>query len=187
MKVIQGTIPGVLLIEPVPVADERGFFARTLSRELRTRYRLPESADHQALAWNPRRGTLRGLHWQDPPNLEHKLVQCLRGAIWDVVVDLRLASPTFLGWEAFRLDGRGLSLLSIPPGLAHGYLTLEEESLVEYAISVPYVASAARGLRWNDPRLAIDWPEAPRLISTRDQELPMLTGEFVGFDLGHRG
>lgn len=173
MKVREGRIPGVLRILPQPVHDERGFFARTFNAELAERCGSP---DHEALAWNPAAWTLRGLHYQRSPWAEAKRVRCLRGAIWDVVVDLRPSSATFLEWEAFELNEENLEGLYLPAGCAHGYLTLRPDSLVEYAIYAPYRPEAATGVRWDDPQLGIAWPREPAVISERDRGLPGVDG-----------
>lgn len=168
MKVIPGALPGLLRLIPSPIQDERGFFARTSTREINESHHLPPFPDHEAVAHNRLEGTLRGLHYQQAPFSEAKRVRCVRGAIWDVAVDLRPSSPTFLQWEAFLLDENNLESLFLPAGLAHGYLTLCDDTLVEYAIYHPYQADAASGLRWNDPRLGIRWPKEPRVMNARD-------------------
>lgn len=172
MRVEQGNIHGLLRLIPEPIQDERGFFARTWTAEMAERLGLPWAPDHEALAFNPQKYTLRGMHYQKAPWAEAKRVRCLRGAIWDVAVDLRAESPTFLKWEAFELNEDNLECLFLPAGLAHGYLSLREESLVEYGLYMPYRAEASSGFRWDDPQLAIRWPHPPVVIGKRDRELP---------------
>lgn len=174
MKVLTSRIPGLLRMIPTPVEDNRGFFARSFTAELGAQYGIPPIPDHEGMALNRLQYTLRGLHFQKAPWAEAKRVRCVRGAIWDVVVDLRQDSPTFLEWESFTLEDRNLEGLYLPPGLAHGYLTLTDDTLVEYAIYQPYRAEASAGIRWDDPRLAIRWPAVPAVIGKRDQELPFL-------------
>jgi dTDP-4-dehydrorhamnose 3,5-epimerase len=119
-----------------------------------------------------RSGTLRGLHYQTAPYEEAKLVRCVRGAVFDVVVDLRRTSPTYLGWFGTSLSGDTRSMLYVPPGCAHGYLTLEDDSEVIYPVSAPYAAAAERGVRWDDPAFGIEWPVTPTLVSPKDQSWP---------------
>lgn len=180
MRVLPGSLPGLLHLKPTPITDERGFFSRTWTAELAERLGLPAAPDHEAVAFNPHAYTLRGLHYQDPPWAEPKRVRCVRGAIWDVVVDLRSGSPTFLKWEAVELTEDTLDSLYIPPGLAHGYLSLSPNSCVEYALYKAYHPTASTGIRWNDPRLSISWPHPPALIGSRDQQLPFLPEDFGG-------
>jgi dTDP-4-dehydrorhamnose 3,5-epimerase len=171
------SIPGAYLVHPEPTADERGFFARTWSRQEFEAHGLVAALDHVSVSWNRRRGTLRGMHLQGAPFEEVKLVSCLRGAVHDVIVDLRPGSPTLHQWFAARLDSSGMRALYIPAGVAHGFLTLEDDSLVQYAIRGRFSPEHARGLRHDDPKLAIAWPEAAVTINERDQSWPLLEGE----------
>ena len=124
------------------------------------------------MSWNRERGTLRGMHYQAAPHEEAKLVRCPRGALWDVVVDLRRGSPAFLRHVAVELSAANGRLLYVPPGCAHGYQTLACDTEVAYQMSAPYAAGAGRGVRWDDPAFAIAWPAAPQLISERDASYP---------------
>lgn len=163
------------LIELDPAQDERGFFARTFcvkefaDRGLDTRF-VQHSMSH-----SKQRHTLRGMHFQLPPHAETKLVSCIRGAIFDVIVDLRPASPTCLRWQGFKLTSRNRRQLYIPKGFAHGFQTLTQDATVSYLISEFYTPAAASGVRYDDPALAIDWPAAPTTLSERDQQWPLLT------------
>lgn len=166
-------LPGVHLIDIEPRGDERGFFARTVCREEFAAHGLQADFVQQSVSWNPQAGTLRGLHYQAAPHAEHKLVRVTRGAIFDVVVDLRADSPARGQWFAVELSAGNRRQLYIPPGVAHGFQTLLPDSEVFYEMSVPYHAGAARGLRWDDPTVGIRWPAcAARLISAQDQALP---------------
>jgi dTDP-4-dehydrorhamnose 3,5-epimerase len=127
-----------------------------------------------SLSHNRLKGTVRGLHYQADPHGETKLVRCTRGAVWDVVVDVRDSSPTRFQWVALELNELAGAQLLIPPGFAHGFQTLSDSAEVSYFISTRYVADAARGLRWNDPRLGIDWPAPPTAISDRDAAFPLI-------------
>jgi len=167
-------IPGVVIVRPERRDDERGFFARSWSVDEFAAHGLPSRWVQTSLSWNRRRATLRGMHFQVAPFEEAKLVACVRGALHDVAVDLRPGSPSFRRWLGLRLDARSLDTLYLPPGIAHGFLTLEDDTLVQYQISAPYSAEHARGVRWDDPALGIEWPDRPALISERDQAFPLL-------------
>lgn len=174
MKFIALALPGVFAIDIEAHSDERGFFARTICKEEFVARGLVPCFVQHSVSWNPRAGTLRGLHFQ-APQAEHKLVRVTRGAVFDVVVDLRADSVSYGRWQALELSAHNHRQLYIPPGVAHGFQTLLPDTEVAYAMSAPYCAAAARGLRWDDPALAIDWPPcAERIISARDRELPLL-------------
>lgn len=126
------------------------------------------------VSWNRRRGTLRGLHYQAPPDAEAKLVRCTRGAIWDVIVDLRPDSATRFRWFAAELTSANRTALYVPEGFAHGFQTLSDDSEVLYQMSAFYRPEAARGARWDDPRLGITWPLPEPIISARDASYPLL-------------
>ncbi len=160
---------GVHLIDIEKHVDGRGFFARTWCRsEFAERGLVTEFVQH-SLSFNAERGTIRGLHFQAPPHDEVKVVRCLRGAIHDVIVDLRPDSPTVRRWAAFELTGASRSMLYIPAGFAHGFQTLEPESEISYMISASYMPDATRGIRYDDPALRIDWPLPVARISERDR------------------
>jgi dTDP-4-dehydrorhamnose 3,5-epimerase len=167
-------IEGVLVGSFEPVRDERGAFERMWDATALAEHGIDPQLAQCSLARNDMAGTLRGLHWQDDPDGETKVVRCVRGAIFDVAADVRRDSPTFGAWFGVRLHAAGNEMLIVPPGCAHGYVTLEDASDVAYWISVPYRPSAARGVRYDDPRLAIDWPVVPRAVSARDRALPGL-------------
>ena len=169
-------LAGVRLIELERRTDERGFFARVWDPAELESAGLNPALAQASVAFNDRRGTLRGLHFQAEPHAEAKLVRCTRGAVFDVVVDLRRDSPTFRRWVGIELredDGR---MLYVPEGLAHGYLTLEDATETLYLISEPYAPDAARGVRWNDPAFVIEWPAKPTVISERDRSWPDFSG-----------
>lgn len=172
MKFKDTPIAGVKIVEYQAVHDERGYFARTWDSELVERHRLNQTIAQISTSFNQQRGTLRGLHWQRSPLLESKLVRCTRGAIFDVVVDLRTSSPTYGAWYGHELSADGGTMLYIPEGCAHGFQTLADNSEVLYLISVPYQASLARGVKYNDPDLAITWPLPVTCISDRDKNFP---------------
>ena len=168
-------LPGAYVLDLEPLTDERGFFARTFCRDEFRAHGLNPELVQCSVSYNLRGGTLRGMHYQAAPDAEAKLVRCTRGAIYDVLLDLRPNSPTYLQWTAVELTAANRSLAYIPEGLAHGFQTLEDDTEVFYQMSHPYVPGAARGVRWNDPAFAIDWPLAERILSAKDQAYPDFT------------
>jgi dTDP-4-dehydrorhamnose 3,5-epimerase len=162
-------LPGAFTIDVEPIEDERGFFARQWCEQEFASAGLSTTVSQASLAFNRAKSTLRGMHWQVAPFAEIKLVRCVRGAIYDVIVDLRRDSPTFVSWIGIELTAENRRTLYVPEGFAHGYQTLEDESEVWYQMSAPHTPQAARGFRYDDPRFAIEWPPADDLIvSGRD-------------------
>jgi dTDP-4-dehydrorhamnose 3,5-epimerase len=173
-------LAGLTLIERAQIADHRGFFSRFFCAEelAETGFRLPIAQINHTLT--RQRGAVRGLHFQHPPHTEDKLVSCLRGEIFDVAVDLRAGSPTFLHWHAERLSAGNRRSLMIPQGFAHGFQTLSDDCELIYLHSRPYVAAAEAALNARDPALAIDWPLAFTDLSERDSRHQLLTPDFKG-------
>lgn len=167
-------LAGVYTIALEPIEDERGFFARTWCAREFEEQGLETGFVQANVGFNKRRGTLRGLHFQSPPHEEVKVVRCSRGAVWDVAVDLRKQSTTYLRWFATRLDEENRRALYIPRGCAHGYLTLVEDSELHYQTSAFYEPAAAAGVPYDDPSLAIEWPEEPSVVSEQDRSWPAL-------------
>lgn len=165
-------LPGAYLIELEPQQDERGFFARTWDRSVFEAHGLNPRIEQCSVSFNRRRGTLRGMHYQVAPHEEAKLIRCGRGAIYDVIIDLRPSSAAFGHWEAVELTADNRRMLYVPEGLAHGFLTLADSTEVFYQISEPYHPESARGVRWNDPAFAVTWPEPVQVISDRDASYP---------------
>ncbi len=163
-------ISGAFLIRPEPLGDERGFFARTYCVEEFRSHGLDPEIAQRSLSFNRQRGTLRGMHFQIAPHEESKLVSCSQGAICDVIVDLRRDSPTHRQWVAARLSADNFEALFVPPGCAHGFITLADNTVVRYEISAPYAPAFARGVRFDDPAFGIEWPFAPVVVSPRDLE-----------------
>jgi dTDP-4-dehydrorhamnose 3,5-epimerase len=159
---------GAFVIEPELKRDERGWFAVTFERGEFEARGLDSRVQQVALSHNARRGTLRGLHFQEAPHAQPKLVRVARGAIHDVIVDLRAGSPTLRKWTAVELRGDDHRALYVPAGFAHGFQTLEDETLVVYQIGAPHVPAAERGIPYDDPALAIAWPLPVSVISQRD-------------------
>ncbi|MGI8983246.1 MAG: dTDP-4-dehydrorhamnose 3,5-epimerase [Acidimicrobiales bacterium] len=175
MKFLETPLSGCFVIEPEPVSDDRGFFARTFAAGDFERLGLDPAVIESSVSYNTRRGTVRGLHLQAAPYGETKLVRCTRGRILDVAVDLRPDSPTHLQWTSAELTADNRRSLYLPKQFAHGFMTIEDDTEVVYQMSSPYVAEAASGLRWDDPVLAIAWPDAGTItISARDRAWPLL-------------
>lgn len=172
MKFAATEIPGVVEIEAEPRHDDRGFFARLYSAEEFAGAKIDFTSTQINLSRNARAFTLRGMHWQDPPYAESKIARVVRGAIFDVVVDLRPASPTFRRWIGRRLDAVRANALFIPEGCAHGFLTLEDDTDILYQMGRPYVGGQAMGLRYDDPGIGIVWPAAPQVIAEADLAWP---------------
>jgi dTDP-4-dehydrorhamnose 3,5-epimerase len=172
MELQSTALAGAFLVEVTAIPDSRGLFARTYDAERFAAAGLPTNWPQSNVSWNRLRGTLRGMHYQAEPRPEPKLVRCTRGAVFDVAVDLRPGSPTLRRWIAVELSAARHNALYIPAGLAHGFLTLEDDCEVFYQMGESYDAELARGVRWNDPAFAIEWPFAPAVISDRDASFP---------------
>jgi dTDP-4-dehydrorhamnose 3,5-epimerase len=169
-------LEGAFIVEPGPVADERGWFARIYDEQELEARGLASGFVQGSVAHNKERGTLRGLHYQAAPHAEAKLVRCLRGAVHDVIVDLRPGSATFKRSVAVELSAANGLLLYVPEGVAHGYLTLEDETETLYLISAAYAPEAASGVRWDDPAFGIQWPQEPAVMSEKDKAWPDFSG-----------
>ena len=165
-------LSGAFVVDVEPARDARGLFARTFDRETFAEHGMAVDIDQVSVSYNERAGTLRGMHYQADPHGEEKLVRCVRGAIHDVIVDLRPGSATFRKWFGVDLDEDSRTALYIPKGMAHGFLTLTDVAEVLYLISTPYVPDAARGVRWDDPAFGIAWPGSPQVMSDRDRTYP---------------
>ncbi|HZM00578.1 MAG TPA: dTDP-4-dehydrorhamnose 3,5-epimerase family protein [Planctomycetota bacterium] len=174
MRFVPLEIPGAFLVKRLPSRDERGSFARSFCAAEFAAHGLDPRVAQCSFSHNPRRGTLRGMHYQEAPHEEAKLVCCLRGGLHDVIVDLRPGSPALRRWVAVPLSADDDRSLYVPPGCAHGFLTLQDDTLVLYQMSTPYVPGVARGVRWDDPALGIDWPARPSLVSKADSAYPLL-------------
>jgi dTDP-4-dehydrorhamnose 3,5-epimerase len=172
MRFLPTELAGAVLIEPERREDARGFFARTFCEEefaaagLVTRYVQANAAG------NRRAGTLRGLHYQVAPHAEVKVVRCTRGAVFDVILDLRPDSPSFRRWQGFELSAENGAMLYVPEGFAHGYQTLADDTELAYQVSRAYAPGAERGIRHDDPAFAISWPRPVAIISEKDAAWP---------------
>ncbi len=165
-------LKGAFIIEPERVEDERGFFARTwCKREFET-HGLNQNLVQCNISFNKKKTTMRGMHYQVAPHKETKLVRCTKGAIYDVIIDLRPDSHTFKQWISVELTSENRKMIYIPEDFAHGFLTLEDNTEVFYQMSEFYAPECARGIRWNDPAFSIKWPVEVRVLSNRDQNYP---------------
>ena len=171
-------LKGAYIIEMEKLEDERGFFARTWDKEEFIKHGLNTKVAQCSISYNKTKGMLRGIHYQVKPYSECKLVRCTAGKIFDVIVDLRTDSETFRKWFGVELSEENHKMLYIPDGFAHGFQTLEDDSEVIYQISEFYNKEAERGIRWDDPTLAIKWPLETTIISERDKNFPL-------FNLNH--
>lgn len=181
MKFIEASLAGVIVVEPVAHGDARGFFLESYHRERFAANGIPDEfvQDNHSLS---ARGALRGLHYQAAPMAQAKLVRVIRGAVWDVVVDLRAGSPTFGCWFGETLSERNRKMIYVPEGFAHGYCALEDSTEVLYKTSRFYSPQHERGVRWDDARLGIDWPRSamPYVISEKDKKHPDFQTAFPG-------
>ena len=172
MKFLETPVAGVYVVELETRSDSRGFFARSWCRREFEEAGLDPGLVQINVAFNPRAGTLRGMHYQRAPFEETKLVRCTRGAVHDIALDLRPDSPTFLRSASAELTADNHRMLYIPPGCAHGYQTLVDDSEVSYQTSQIYAPESATGVRYDDPAFALDWPLAVTLISDADRSWP---------------
>jgi dTDP-4-dehydrorhamnose 3,5-epimerase len=174
MKFTESPLPGVFVVDMAPLQDERGFFARAYCSEEFAAQGLGIEMQQCSVSYNLKKGTLRGLHYQSAPHEEHKLVRCTAGEIFDVIVDIRPQSASYRRWFGEKLTAQNHRSLFIPPGFAHGFITLCDATEVYYMISVSHAPEYSRGFRWNDPAFGIEWPEVPSTISQRDAQFPLL-------------
>jgi dTDP-4-dehydrorhamnose 3,5-epimerase len=172
MRFHETELCGAWLIEPMPHHDDRGFFARTFCVREYAERGLATSFVQNSTSHSVARATLRGMHYQRAPHGEIKVVSCLKGAIWDVIIDLRPESPSYRRWQGFELTGENRSQLYVPAGFAHGFQTLRDDTEVGYLISAFYAPAAATGVRYDDPAFAIDWPLSVVSISEKDRAWP---------------
>ncbi len=165
-------LKGAFVIEVEKHSDNRGFFARAWCKREFEEHDLPSELVQANVSWNKSKGTLRGMHRQLPPHEESKVIRCTRGAIYDVILDMRLSSPTFGKWMAFELTEENHRSLFVPGGFAVGFLTLEDNSEVSYLMSEFYTPGAEQGVRYDDPTFGIDWPLPIAVISEKDKNWP---------------
>ena len=174
MEVLQTGIPGLVVIQPKVFPDNRGFFLETYSRRAFAAAGLDYDFVQDNHARSGPKGVLRGLHFQRPPSAQAKLVWVVRGAVFDVAVDLRRGSPTFGRWYGIELSAENFSRLMLPRGFAHGYVTLTENAEFMYKVDAPYSPGDDGGIAWNDPDIAVRWPVADPVLSEKDKAQPLL-------------
>jgi dTDP-4-dehydrorhamnose 3,5-epimerase len=172
VKFTESPLSGAYTVETEPIEDTRGFFARVWCADEFRALSLNTIIEQGSISFNRKKGTLRGMHYQTTPKEEVKLVRCTRGAIYDVILDLRTGSPTFGRWFATELTAENGKMMYVPIGFAHGFQTLVDQSEVFYQISEKYHPGMARGVRWNDPRFQIEWPLRDPILSVRDRDFP---------------
>jgi dTDP-4-dehydrorhamnose 3,5-epimerase len=177
VRFVETPLAGACVIELEPMSDSRGFFARAFCEREFEAHGLPVHWPQSNLSRNAGMETLRGMHFNAANHEEAKIVRCVSGAIWDVIVDLRPQSPTRLRWHGVKLSAPEGNALYVPEGFAHGFITLADGTDVFYQMSRFFEPSAARGFRWNDPRVGIDWPIMPTRMSDRDRTYPDLNPE----------
>jgi dTDP-4-dehydrorhamnose 3,5-epimerase len=177
MIFIETKLPGAFVIDVEPIEDDRGFFARAWCRREFSEHGLSTDLAQANMSFNKRKGTLRGMHFQKAPHAEVKLVRCTRGAIYDVIVDLRPGSPTHSRWVGVELTAENRRMLYVPEGFAHGFQTLEDNTEIFYLVSEFYTPESEGGVRWSDPVFDIEWPlGAPTEISDKDRSWPDYEG-----------
>jgi dTDP-4-dehydrorhamnose 3,5-epimerase len=172
MRLVDSHIGGVYVVRGEPVIDDRGYFMRIFDADEFARRGVDPTLAQCGVSFNSARFTLRGMHYQEAPHEESKLVRCIRGSAFDVAVDLRRDSPTYLQSFCIELHAGGPDSVLIPPGCAHGFLTLEPDTELLYQIGTPYAPHHATGVRWDDPAFGIEWPSSPAVISDRDRSFP---------------
>jgi dTDP-4-dehydrorhamnose 3,5-epimerase len=175
-------LPGVRLIELEKRGDSRGFFARMFCRDEFAKAGLETSFVQMNNSLTGQKGTLRGMHYQLMPDAEVKVVRCVRGALWDAVVDLRPDSPSFGKWFGAELSAENRHMMYVPRGFAHAFLTLTDDAEAIYLVSAFYAPQSERGVRWNDPRFGIEWPIEPAEISEKDGKWPDFDPDFHGVE-----
>lgn len=176
MKFTPLPLSGSFRVEVEPRGDERGFFARIFCADEFASHRLATQWAQCNMSYSANRGTIRGLHFQRPPSAETKLIRCTRGAVFDVIVDLRQGSATYGKWHAETLDDRNRTMICVPEGFAHGFQTLTDDVEMLYFHSASYSAADEGGLLWSDPKLGIPWPVSVSDVSVRDMSSPGLDG-----------
>jgi len=177
------SLAGLMVVKRMPITDERGYLERLFCAGDFASQKIQLSVQQANRTVTMRKGTVRGMHFQYPPHMEAKLVSCLRGKVFDVAVDLRRSSPTFLGWHAEELSSDNHKSLLIPAGFAHGLQTLEDSCELLYFHSASYTADAEGGIHPSDPKVGVKWPLPISEMSVRDRSHPALTGDFTGLTL----
>lgn len=179
MQITPTPLAGAALVDLKLIEDDRGFFARTFCRQEFIDAGLDPLVEQANIAFNHKAATMRGFHYQVGPNAETKLVRCYRGAIYDVIVDLRPESPTYLKSFGVELTESNRTALFVPREFAHGYVTLTDNTEIGYQVSAAYAPGAEGGLRWDDPALGVEWPVQPTILSAKDAAWPLLSEQAL--------
>lgn len=172
MKFSETKLEGAFIVDLQRLSDERGFFARSFCQDEFKEHGLIADVVQANLSWNESKGTLRGMHYQHDPYQETKFIRCTRGAIFDVIIDLRRDSPTYGDWLGVELTADNHRALYVPRDFAHGFITLEDQTEVSYLVSQGYQPGAEGGIRWNDPKFNVQWPIDPVCVSEKDANWP---------------
>ncbi|WP_141501870.1 dTDP-4-dehydrorhamnose 3,5-epimerase [Paenibacillus luteus] len=181
MKIINSSLPGVKVIEPAVFGDHRGFFMESYNEEVANANGISHAFIQDNHSLSVEAGVLRGMHYQLSPKAQTKLVRVTAGAIYDVVIDIRKGSPTFGQWQGFILSAANKRQLLVPQGFAHGFCTLVPNCEVQYKVDALYSPEHDRGIAWNDPALAIDWPTSNPILSDKDAKHPVLADAEINF------
>lgn len=176
MKFTETKLAGAFVVDLNRMSDERGFFARSFCQNEFQQHGMAADVVQANMSWNESKGTLRGMHYQHVPYQETKFIRCIRGSIYDVIIDLRKDSSTFGDWFGVELTADNRTALYVPKDFAHGFVTLEDDSEVFYMVSQSYQPGSEGGIRWDDPRFKIDWPINPTRISEKDADWPDFEG-----------
>ncbi|WP_144555429.1 dTDP-4-dehydrorhamnose 3,5-epimerase [Bacillus sp. X1(2014)] len=185
MKIVESSLPGVLIIEPKVFGDHRGWFTETYNETIFKEAGIHINFVQDNQSFSAAKGTLRGLHYQLNPKAQTKLVRCTRGSIFDVAVDIRKGSPTFGKWFGLKLTAENKKQLLIPKGFAHGFMTLTDDVEVQYKVDELYAPDCDRGIIWNDPAIGIEWPiEISPVLSTKDEKAPLFADAENNFSYG---
>ena len=174
MKFIQTPLEGAYVVELEKREDERGFFARAFCVDEFAEHGLKTEIKQSNLSGSVQKGTTRGLHYQVAPMAEVKFIRCIKGSVFDVLVDMRPESPTYKQWFGLKLSEQNQTAIYIPEGFAHGHQTLEDNSQIMYLTTQVYSPEHERGIRWNDPAIGVEWPLEPTVVSDKDQSWPLL-------------
>lgn len=181
MKVTKTSIQGLLIIEPNVYGDHRGWFSETYNENTFNDHGIDIAFKQDNHSFSAQKGVLRGLHFQNDPYAQTKLVRCTKGRIWDVAVDLRKSSPTYLNWVGIELTEDNHKQFLIPQGFAHGFVTLEENCEVQYKVDNVYNKSSDRSIKYNDPVINVKWPVKDVVLSEKDIKAPLLKDSDVNF------
>ena len=172
-------LKGAYIIDVEKIEDERGFFGRVYCKKEFDKVGIESNIAQTNMSFNPKKGTLRGMHYQVSPYEETKLVKCTSGAIYDCIIDLRKDSPTYLEWIGVELTEENNRMLFVPRDFAHGFITLKDNTAIQYFVSQFYAPGAERGIKWDDPKINIQWPADVAVISEKDNNHPYLNDQFI--------